>query len=68
MKLYHASNIWKNKFVWANTKKGARRKLNEVLLDEHIKTGISIDYDAWDVALIRDTDNKIVKKKKEKKC
>lgn len=68
MKLYHASNIWKNKFVWANTKKGARRKLNEVLLDEHIKTGINIDYDAWDVALIRDTDNKIVKKKKEKKC
>ena len=68
MKLYHASNIWKNKFVWANTKKGARRKLNEVLLDEHIKTGISIDYDAWNVELIRDTDNKIVKKKKEKKC
>ena len=67
MKLYHASNIWKNKFVWTNTKKGARRKLNEVLLDEHIKTGINIDYDAWGVELIRDTDNKIVKKKKEKK-
>lgn len=66
MKLYHASNIWKNKFVWANTKKGARRKLNEVLLDEHIKTGINIDYDAWDVSLVRDTDNKLIKKKEIK--
>ena len=63
MKLYHASNIWKNKFVWANTKKGARRKLNEVLLDEHIKTGVEFDYDKWGVELVRDTDNKLVKKK-----